>query len=183
MRLVVVRHLPTQWNLEDRLQGRRDLPILARDVRGDSACANALSAIERWSPFDEVFCSTLRRTRQTAEAFGFSSPIEDADLDELDFGPVEGRLRSEMLAAVGDAWKTAPDTLTFGEPVLRLETRIRSFLRRQRDRNAVLVFGHGAWSRALFSLHTTGALRQMNQVALEHGAAIELDLSGSTLLP
>jgi probable phosphoglycerate mutase len=176
MKLVVVRHLPTAWNADDRLQGRKDIPIAPLDDAARARLAKQAAQLRALEPFDAVFCSTMSRTRQTAALFGYDQLAAEPLLDELDFGEFEGRLRGEMLAKVGRAWLDAPHTLTFGESVLALGERVREFARRNLKRSRVLAFGHGGWTRALCSLQRTGGLQQMNQLTIANGEAITFDL-------
>lgn len=179
MRLHVVRHLPTAWNVEDRLQGRRDIPILEPSPEALAALAPAIQALQAAGPFDRVYCSTMQRTRQTAALFGFPDPTPEPLLDELNFGEFEGRLRSEMLAAVGDAWRDAPHTLTFGEPVTALADRIQAFLAKNAPHAKVLAFGHGGWTRALTSLQKHRTLAGMNQLHIPNGDALVFENPGA----
>jgi probable phosphoglycerate mutase len=172
MKLVVVRHLPTAWNAEDRLQGQRDIPITPPDEAALGLLAEVIETVRANGPYDRVYCSRMARTRQTAELFGYPEPIAEPLLDELNFGMWEGRLRREMLAAVGNAWIEAPHTLAFGESVLELGGRVQKFLKKNAPHERVLAFGHGAWARALSSLHTTGHLHDMNKLAVGNCQAL-----------
>jgi len=176
MKLVVVRHLPTTWNIETRMQGQRDIPIVPPDAAALALVTQARVAVGAEGPFDVVYCSRMVRTRQTAELFGFPAPVPDALLDELHFGAYEGAMRAEMLAAIGPAWFEAPQTLTLGESIVALGERVRRFLKQNAHYQRVLVFGHGAWTRALHSLHHTGGLEKMNTLSIENGQALVFEV-------
>src|SRR5687768_14466792 len=145
MKLVIVRHLPTAWNAEDRLQGRQNIPIIPLDEAARARLAKQIEQVQAGDPYDAVYCSTLNRTRETAELFGYVNPVSDPLLDEIDFGEFEGLLRGEMLAKVGKAWLDAPETLTFGEAVTNLGERAKAFVRKNLGHARVLAFGHGGW--------------------------------------
>ena len=175
MKLVIVRHLPTAWNAEDRLQGGRNIPILPLDAAARARLAKQVEQVRASGPYDVVYCSALDRTRETAGLFGFKNPIPDALLNEIDFGEFEGRLRGEMLAKVGKAWLDAPETLTFGEAVTNLGERAKAFVRKNLSHARVLAFGHGGWTRALSSIHRTGNISQMNRLTIANGEAISFE--------
>ena len=183
MKLVVVRHLPTAWNAEDRLQGRKDIPIAPLGDRSLTRLTKQKEQVHTGDPYDAVYCSTLSRTRQTAELFGYPTAISDPLLDELHFGDFEGRFRGEMLAQVGRAWLESPQTLTFGESVVALGERARRFVRQNLSHARVLAFGHGAWTRALCSLHRTGTIEQMNQLTIANGETITLEFGSALKFP
>ncbi|MDV2887937.1 histidine phosphatase family protein, partial [Alkalihalophilus pseudofirmus] len=72
------------------------------------------------SPFDLVLASTLIRTQQTAQHYRFY-PETERLLDELDFGPFEGRPKEELLEILGDQWLENPKELVLGESIRHLE--------------------------------------------------------------
>ncbi|WP_028796057.1 histidine phosphatase family protein [Thalassobaculum salexigens] len=91
-RLALLRHGPTAWNAEKRLQGRADRPLSpdgAAQVRGWILPAEVAGF--RW------LTSPLIRARRTAELIGVEAAIEPAAI-ELDFGAWEGRRLAEIRA-------------------------------------------------------------------------------------
>lgn len=90
IRLALLRHGPTDWNADRRLQGRADIPLSAA---GRTAVAGRRLPRElsgwRW------LASPLARARQTARLLGVAA-IEEPALIEMDYGAWEGR----TLAAV-----------------------------------------------------------------------------------
>lgn len=94
--LLVLRHAPTPWNAEKRIQGRTDVPL--------SPDGGALAA--RWRLPAEAagwpaIASPLARAIQTAEAMGLT-PRPFAPLIEMDWGRLEGR-RLPDIRRDGDA--------------------------------------------------------------------------------
>ena len=174
MSLILIRHLPTAWNREGRLQGRRDLPILEPGPEERTAIAANRRALESLPPFDAVLVSRLRRTAMTAEQHGYRGRYQvEPLLDELDFGPYEGRPRAELLAEVGELWENAPQRLVLGEPLTELEQRVRAFLHRYRDRS-ILAFGHGAWIRAAVAVVGKDSIEGMNRVTIHNNQLVTL---------
>ncbi len=152
-----IRHFRTPWNAEGRLQGRRDIalddPLGANDTATLATNRAALEGVR----FAAVYTSPLERVRQTAALHGFPDAMPDPDLAELDFGPWEGRLWSELHAAHPGAWHSAPQTLPLGESFEAFRQRTaRVHLRLLTAPGPVLVFGHGAWFGCLQSLLAGG---------------------------
>lgn len=82
--LAVMRHAPTAWNQERRLQGHVDMPIT--DAARDALARRAVPHPYRhWT----TLCSPLTRCLQTAAALGLSVAIEPR-LMEMDWGEYQG---------------------------------------------------------------------------------------------
>lgn len=99
MRLYLIRHAQTAWNLEQRAQGHSDIPL---DATGRSQ-AEALGKVFEGVSLSRILSSDLSRSVQTAEyvARSTGAPIElTRDLRERSFGIYEGepfeRIRSVM---------------------------------------------------------------------------------------
>lgn len=92
IRLALLRHGPTDWNAERRLQGRADLPLSAA---GRIAVARRRIPAElagfRW------LTSPLLRARETARLLGVAAEVEPA-LIEMDYGGWEGRTLAALRA-------------------------------------------------------------------------------------
>ena len=129
MRLALIRHGPTAWNAEKRVQGTVDTPL--------SAEGRALMAgLRPPAGFEaaRAYCSPKQRARETAELLGLGHVTVDARLAEQNWGDWEGLTRAEMLARDGeDAFIRAGSTrgLAFrppgGESTGELHARLRSF--------------------------------------------------------
>ena len=117
--------------------------------------------------------STLKRTHQTAKAYGYRFETEGL-LDELDFGLFEGLSKKDLLETYGDQWLESPKELVLGESVANLEERIILFLDKYKDRNNMLVFGHGSWIRAIVSHYDYGHINNMNKMIVGNNECLTL---------
>jgi probable phosphoglycerate mutase len=90
--IALLRHFPTDWNAEGRLQGRVDRPLT------DAARAD-LAALAPPPPWDgaDILTSPLSRARETAGALWPSARVDER-LIELDWGAWEGGLRDALIA-------------------------------------------------------------------------------------
>ncbi|MGG0715985.1 phosphoglycerate mutase family protein [Robertmurraya massiliosenegalensis] len=173
MEITVIRHLPTEWNRKQVLQGRKDIPILPLTEKEQTEIAENLQFLKEKS-FDLVLCSSLVRTKQTAEYYG-QIAIPDPLLDELDFGSFEGRSKEELISQYGELWTEKPAELILGESLSNLETRINLFLNKYSHISQLLVFGHGSWIRALKSYHQYGHINAMNKMTVNNNECISLE--------
>ena len=127
MRIALIRHGPTDWNAQKRVQGSIDMPL---SVEGQAKMARLLPPVgfETARPF----VSPKLRARQTAALLGLENPKLDARLAEQNWGSWEGLTREEMLARDGaDAFARAGRGLYFrppgGESTGELQARVASF--------------------------------------------------------
>jgi broad specificity phosphatase PhoE len=128
LRIALIRHGPTEWNAQKRVQGRIDMP-LSDEGRVKMARLLPPEGFETARPF----ASPQMRARQTAALLGLEHPTLDGRLREQNWGAWEGLTREEMLARDGlDAFTRAGRGLRFrppgGESTGELQARVRSFL-------------------------------------------------------
>ncbi|MDF2791282.1 histidine phosphatase family protein [Neobacillus niacini] len=175
MQITVIRHLPTEWNKKTWLQGRQDIALsqvsdeLSKDIEDNR------KVLENLAPFDLVLASTLQRTHQTANLYGYKYEIEGL-LDELDFGPFEGVPKQKLVEKYGKVWFENPRELVLGESIKNLEKRIELFLDKYQKYTNILAFGHGSWIRAMISYADYGDINQMNKIEVVNNACITLSI-------
>jgi probable phosphoglycerate mutase len=92
--LLVIRHGQSLWNIDERWQGRANIPLSELGVQQARNAARALGA------FDLIASSQLDRARDTAEIIaeylGIGPVIVDERIQETDIGPWEGLTRPEI---------------------------------------------------------------------------------------
>ncbi|GHH96714.1 histidine phosphatase family protein [Neobacillus kokaensis] len=175
MQITLIRHLPTEWNKKQKLQGRKDIAIAEVTPDIKRGIDENLQTLNRLSPFDLVLASSLKRTRQTAHHYGFY-PETERLLDELDFGPYEGYSKGVLLDDHGGNWLENPLSLVLGESIIQFENRIISFVQKYQDFSNILVFGHGSWIRGLISFSRFGHINEMNKITVANNECITLSL-------
>jgi broad specificity phosphatase PhoE len=95
--IALIRHAPTAWNDEGRIQGHTDIPLSAR----------GREMAETWSLPPELddfawVTSPLTRARETAVLLGATDPAADPRLMEADWGEWEGRILHDLRAELGE---------------------------------------------------------------------------------
>lgn len=175
MQITLIRHLPTEWNNVQKLQGRKDIELSPITEVFQKGIVQNRQHLNSLSPFDLVLASTLKRTHQTAQLYGYLAETEGL-LDELDFGPFEGLSKANIIQQYGNQWIENPKELVLGERVSNLEERIILFLNQYQSSNNLLVFGHGAWIRAFLSYVQYGHINKMNQMTIVNNECMTVQL-------
>jgi broad specificity phosphatase PhoE len=155
----ILRHGPTAWTTEGRLQGRRDLPLNAEGRRRVAAWrlpAALAACCWRVSP--------LRRARETAALLGISDAVAEPGLIEMDWGQWEGQRLAELRAGVPGMTVMEAAGLDFrppgGESPRELQARLRPLLARIAEEGVpVAAVAHKGVIRALFALATGWDMR------------------------
>lgn len=156
VQLVVIRHAPTQWNAEKRLQGRTDVAL----GEAGKAIAASWKPDSAWEGY-RVLSSPMARTLETAAILFPSTEIEiEHRLIEMDFGTWEGKSLQELRgAAGGDARERETLGLDFrapeGESPREVQARLMPLLREIAvAERATIAVTHKAVLRATYALAT-----------------------------
>jgi glucosyl-3-phosphoglycerate phosphatase len=151
VRLILVRHGESEWNVEGRLQGVADPPLSDAGRRQARALAPLLAALRP----ERAVSSDLRRASETLAlaAPGAAALPPDPRWREADLGDWTGRLPREMSPAEADAlrlWRIGRATPPGGESWDDRCARVRAALRGLVATGAgrVLVVTHGGTVRA-----------------------------------
>ncbi len=149
MRLILMRHGETDWNVQERLQGQEDSDLSECGIAQARAFAGFLRALR---PARAV-ASDLGRTRQTATLVGYGDCPSEPRLRELDMGVWTGRTKPELAAADGDrylAWRAGNFTPEGGESWEEFRDRVAGGLRHwlAAGEGDLLAIVHGGVTRA-----------------------------------
>lgn len=178
MKLALIRHGPTDWNAQGRVQGSIDTP-LSEEGRA------RMSALLPPAGFEtaRAYSSPKLRARQTAHCLGLKGTKLDPRLAEQNWGDWEGLTRAEMLARDGeDAFVRAGRGLAFrppgGESTGELHDRLKSFFAdvAQAGEDAIAVTHMGVL-RAAYVLATGWDMSAPMPSELDLKAALILTLA------
>jgi 2,3-bisphosphoglycerate-dependent phosphoglycerate mutase len=168
LRVYLARHGQTDWNSEKRLQGWTDTAL---NAKGEEQ-AKALSRIITGMDIRHIYCSTLARSRNTAEiASAGKIPLTAMpELREQSFGKFQGKYLDGRDPAIVEEYERRSidpkDTLDGGESMEQFYARVKSGVDQIMERNrdgAILIVGHGGTNtqilRALLDLSAEESLK------------------------
>lgn len=196
--LVLLRHGESQWNLENRFTGFKDVELSENGVREAKEAGKRIAAAD--IRFDTVFTSTLKRAYETAtlamQSAGqedvISSMIRHDDLRERDYGDLTGLNKDETRAKYGEEqvhiWRRSYDVRPPGGECLEdvVEKRVRPYYEShirpelEKGRN-VLVAAHGNSLRAMLIILGTETPDTINQAEIPTGVPLVFELENGEI--
>lgn len=150
MRLLLLRHGATDWNLQGRCQGATDLELNETGIQQAKKIAAFLSE----ESIDAVYSSDLKRAIQTARLVSQPHSLEvviEASLRELDHGVLEGLTFAEIRDSFPDfiqKWRDEPAEAVVpdGERLVDVDRRawesLNRIVQRHRAEKTVVVVSH-----------------------------------------
>jgi broad specificity phosphatase PhoE len=180
--LYYVRHGETDWNVEGRLQGRRDIPLNATGRKQAIACAAILHDLVERDAGDltryECQSSPLSRARETMELMRTALALDphayriDPRLTEISFGAWEGLTLREvrggepaaLAARERDKWRFVPPG---GESYEQLSARMRDWHASLAGDSVVVA--HGGTARALMVVLGIASAKAAPAIPIDQG--------------
>jgi alpha-ribazole phosphatase len=184
MRLLLVPHALTDWNVAERFQGWSDTRL---NEAGKMQTKRAAERLRR-ERIDHCYSSSLSRARETAEALGTQRDwpqTTDGRLRELHFGAWEGMTYREIHARDNEAlraWEESPMRIAppGGETLAELSERLSAFLAFLRtahpDGATILLVSHRGSLRVVICLLLGLSASAWWQFRLEPASLSEMSL-------
>jgi 2,3-bisphosphoglycerate-dependent phosphoglycerate mutase len=182
LRIYLARHGQTDWNLEGRTQGGKDIPLNETGKQQAQQLKTRLAGIA----LSTVYSSTLSRSRQTAEIVHGQTPIVSLpNLKERSFGKFEGRLRDDP--ETGPQLKTrqwiADDSLDGGESLNAWRERVKTALdaiRKEHTSGSILIVAHDYTNRMILSVLFGFTVEQMQSFDQSNDELYLIELQAGT---
>ena len=155
MKVYVIRHGQTDWNLAQKTQGKTDIEL---NQTGIEQAQKPKVEINKYN-IDLIYCSPLKRAKKTAEIVNEDKKcniIYEKALEERGFGDFEGKTKDEIKEMIDD-WETIHDyklnsTERNIEPIKDVCNRVWNFLDEIKTKEAgkdILIISHAGICRAI----------------------------------
>ena len=168
--LAMMRHAPTTWNEQGRIQGHQDIPLSQAGKQQLIGCRLP----PEFQDFEPV-TSPLSRTTATAELLGLNNPKSEPALIEMHWGLWEGALTQQLRHTLGsELTHNEARGLDFmppeGETPRQVQQRLRSWFMAvaQHDRPQFVVTHKGV-IRATLAMATGWDMLNKPPIALDWG--------------
>ena len=200
-KLVLLRHGQSQWNLENRFTGWKDIPLTEKGI--NEAHNAGLLLKKNNIKIDKVFSSVLQRANKTVEIAIKSSQIQnlyvngilnyekDERLNERDYGDLVGLNKAETADKFGKEqvhiWRRSYDTPPpNGESLKDVVDRVSPYFIKTirplilEDKN-VLIGAHGNSLRAIMIKVDLYKPEEISSIELPTGSPLCLDYENGKL--
>ncbi|MBD5462448.1 MAG: histidine phosphatase family protein [Lachnospiraceae bacterium] len=159
MKLYLVRHGETDWNIESKIQGQTDIALNERGRQQAEEFAARIAGGDY--QVDSIYTSSKRRALETARIIGAALKIEpkvQPGLEEICLGKWEGYTWKQVKELFWDEYQLWRDNRRYQEPPLgesyqqlldRLLPAIREIT--QKEKGNVLMVTHSAVIMTLLS--------------------------------
>ena len=177
MLITLVRHAEVDEAYHKCYNGHIDISLSAKGIKE----AQELARIFKEKDFDAVFCSDLKRCKQTLDAFTLNvKPVFTAMLREKSWGRHEGKNFDEIIQAEPfvyedfQQWINALDGEAYPDYIKRVESFFKGFLPASTSGD-VLVMTHAGVIRVLMHILEEIPLEDAFMKSFDYASYITLD--------
>ena len=201
-KLVLLRHGQSQWNLENRFTGWRDVPLTEKGIQ---EAKNAGLLIKKNNIIiDKVFSSVLERANKTAEIAIIEAGIDNLidgeninytknqKLNERDYGDLVGLNKAETAEKFGKEqvhiWRRSYDVPPpNGESLKDVVTRVSPYFENEiepliMDKRNILIAAHGNSLRAILIKVGLYKPEEISSIELPTGSPLCLEYDNGNLI-
>ncbi len=201
-KLVLLRHGQSQWNLENKFTGWKDVPLTEKGIN-EAKNAGLLIKKNKIS-FDVVFSSVLERANKTAEIAlnsagmnklfkdGKLNYIRNVNLNERDYGDLVGLNKEETAKKYGKEqvhiWRRSyetppPNGESLKDVVNRVSPYFSSEIKPLLDSHKnILIAAHGNSLRAIMIMIGLYKHEEISNIELPTGSPLCLDYKDGKLI-
>ena len=200
-KLVLLRHGQSQWNLENRFTGWKDVPLTEKGIE---EAKNAGQLIKKNNiKFDKIFSSVLQRANKTAEIAMKEAEMKhlfnnnqlnytkDQSLNERDYGDLVGLNKAETADKFGKEqvhiWRRSYDiSPPNGESLKDVVNRVSPYFESNIsplivDEKNILIAAHGNSLRAIMIKVGLHKPEEISSIELPTGSPLCLNYDKGNL--
>ena len=155
MKIYIIRHGQTDWNVQRKIQGTSDIELNSTGIKQSEEARKIVKELE----LDFIICSPLKRARKTAEILNKDKNLEiiyDESFSERNFGNYEGFVIKKDSEDIYNSQALFDLNLDLDinnvEPISKVLERVTKRLDEIKDKyneKNILIVTHGGVSRAI----------------------------------
>ena len=186
MKIYLIRHGQTDWNLEGKIQGRHDVSLNKTGLKQAELLAMGMDK----RPVVQIFSSRQKRALETAQAVGRRQHVAVTVIDgleEVEFGEWEGKTWDEISREYPEefkVWCTEPAEIVppGGESRPQIYRRIGNALNEilRRSRGDIAIVSHGAALAYMVSLMLEKELGDHDEIIVKNASISTVEYDRET---
>ncbi|MDF2531894.1 MAG: Phosphoglycerate mutase [Clostridia bacterium] len=181
LKLYIVRHGETEFNVQKRMQGRIDSPLTQRGIEHAIALGNHLQEVK----FDKIYTSPSPRAYRTAEFIvgDGNKPIEiENELREMNLADWEGKTKEELETqdpAVYDVFWNSPHLFkpTEGESFYQVQDRALAVINKlisENESGNILIVTHSVVIKTIVAYFKQYSMEKLWAPPLIHDTSVTI---------
>ena len=183
LELFLIRHGETEWNRENRMQGRLDSDLTGRGRAQARTSAKVLAEFD----LHRIFSSPLGRARRTAEIIAKQAELQvevDKRLAERHMGDLGGLTLEEIQVRFPEEWKERiSDRFNYcppgGESLTDMAVRVAPFLEALEALagQRIAIVSHGVMGRVILGRFLKLKANELVKVRVPNDVIYRLEIS------
>jgi len=164
MLVYLIRHGETKWNIDFKVQGKKDVPLNDKGILQANLLASYFENIAFENNFsDVIYSSNLTRAYETAKIIGnkLSKKIEIVeDFQEINFGVWEGYYWEDIKIEYKDflkKWENdrentpIPEGESYGQVQKRVYKKFKEIISKHQSDSNIIIVSHGVAIKVLIA--------------------------------
>ncbi len=192
MRIYLIRHGQTDWNLAKKIQGKTNIPLNATGIDQAHKVGRMFAEKAKIYPVDYLYTSFLDRAHVTADIIGdhLGMPAEVAEgFHELDLGGFEGLNWAQAEEKYGPVFREwyenrqfakIPGGEAYNDAYIRCHEGVKQLAARHPDARGIAVVSHGGTIFATIAAITHTDFNHMDQYPIGNLSVIVTEYDPAT---
>ena len=164
MFIYLIRHGETKWNIDFKVQGKKDVPLNDKGILQANLLASYFENIDTENTFlDTIYSSNLTRAYETAQIIGkkLDKKIEIVeDFQEINFGVWEGYYWEDIKIEYKDFLKKweddkentpIPEGESYGQVQKRVYKKFKEIISKHQTNSNIIIVSHGVAIKVLIA--------------------------------
>jgi broad specificity phosphatase PhoE len=177
MRIYLLRHGETDWNVARRIQGRTDIALNSNGARQARSWQSYFSRVS----LAGVYSSALCRAMETALLASHRAPCVVDGLNERNYGEWEGSLWGDLVRHNKDfdlRWRDPNGIPPGGESRLAMHSRVRlameSIIASHDADSEILIVAHGGSGKAVLGFANRWSIEELSEIPALRNAGVTI---------
>jgi len=181
MRLYLVRHGETDWNIEMRIQGQTDVSLNPNGIMQAKSCADYFKNYK----FNKVYTSNLRRAIQTAEIITNNAYelVKLPEFNERHFGIWQTQLWEDIhknIPNLKEIWKNDDGNYkpekgeSLRDLVVRVQSTFKKIIQSSNYGDEILIVSHGGPLKAMLGYVKGADIQDIPDIAKQDNCCINI---------